>query len=53
MLTPHRPARQLRCNGALIRSHSNPCYVWLAAHAADHGLANLPSEPWHWSVDGT
>lgn len=46
-------AIDLSCNGALIRSHSDPCFVWLAAHAADHGLANLPSEPWHWSVGGT
>lgn len=40
------------CNGALIRNRSNPCFVWLDEHAADYGLANLPSEPWHYSVDG-
>lgn len=28
------------------------CYRWLAANAARFGLKNLPSEPWHWSVDG-
>ena len=21
-------------------------------HASEYGLRNLPSEPWHWSVDG-
>ncbi len=41
------------CNGGSIGSHSNPCYRWLAANAAAFGLRNLPSEPWHWSVDGT
>jgi D-alanyl-D-alanine carboxypeptidase len=40
------------CAGALIRSRTHPCYRWLAAHAADHGLYNLPSEPWHWSTTG-
>jgi hypothetical protein len=41
------------CNGGSIGSHANPCYSWLAANAAAFGLRNLPSEPWHWSVDGT
>jgi probable HAF family extracellular repeat protein len=41
------------CDGELIRSRSGPCYRWLAAHAASYGLYNLPSEAWHWSVDGT
>jgi hypothetical protein len=40
------------CNGTLIRSRTTPCYQWLAAHAANHGLSNLPSEPWHWSTTG-
>lgn len=35
-----------------IRSRSSPCFQWLAANAATYGLRNLPSEPWHWSVDG-
>lgn len=39
-------------NGASINSRSNPAFVWLAAHAADYGFYNLPSEPWHWSVTG-
>jgi probable HAF family extracellular repeat protein len=41
------------CDGLLIRSHSNPCYRWLAAHAAGYGLYNLPSEAWHWSTNGS
>ena len=36
----------------LITSRSNRCYQWLANHAANYGLFNLASEPWHWSVDG-
>ena len=41
------------CNGSLISGHSNPCYRWLSAHAAAYGFYNLPSEAWHWSVNGT
>jgi probable HAF family extracellular repeat protein len=41
------------CDGMLIRSHSNPCYRWLADHAANYGLYNLPSEAWHWSTNGS
>jgi LAS superfamily LD-carboxypeptidase LdcB len=40
-------------NGSLIQSQSNPGFVWLANHAGSYGFYNLPSEPWHWSVDGT
>lgn len=39
-------------NGQLIRSHADPAFQWLAANASRYGLSNLPSEPWHWSVDG-
>jgi probable HAF family extracellular repeat protein len=41
------------CDGLLIRSHSNSCYRWLAAHAAGYGLYNLPSEAWHWSTNAS
>jgi hypothetical protein len=43
------------CTGVLIRSRSNPCYRWLAAHAATYGLYELRSgaEPWHWSTNGS
>ncbi len=27
-------------------------FAWLKEHAADYGFFNLPSEAWHWSVDG-
>jgi septal ring factor EnvC (AmiA/AmiB activator) len=27
-------------------------YDWLKANAANYGLSNLPSEPWHWSTNG-
>ncbi len=46
-------AIDLLYEGRLITSHSNPGYVWLAANAADYGLFNLPSEPWHWSTTGS
>lgn len=39
-------------NGRSIGSHSNAAYKWLAANAASYGFYNLPSEPWHWSVNG-
>ncbi|MBO3083974.1 D-alanyl-D-alanine carboxypeptidase family protein [Cellulomonas fengjieae] len=37
--------------GSVLRAGS-PAFLWLAEHAADYGLENLPGEPWHWSVDG-
>jgi LAS superfamily LD-carboxypeptidase LdcB len=39
-------------NGRSIGSRSSPGYKWLAANAHKYGLYNLPSEPWHWSVNG-
>lgn len=33
-------------------THTTACYTWLAKHAKAYGLANLPSEPWHWSTTG-
>lgn len=38
--------------GGLIKSRSSAGFQWLASHAASYGFYNLPSEPWHWSVDG-
>jgi len=38
--------------GRIISSRSSPAYRWLAANAGRFGLKNLPSEPWHWSVNG-
>lgn len=45
-------AVDLSCDGALIRTRSSRCFTWLAANAPTYGLHNLPSEPWHWSVNG-
>jgi LAS superfamily LD-carboxypeptidase LdcB len=39
-------------NGQTIKSRSSPGFLWLAQNAAKYGLYNLPSEPWHWSVNG-
>ena len=41
------------CNGGGTLGSSSPCFAWLQSNAADYGLYNLPSEPWHWSNDGT
>lgn len=38
--------------GASISTRQSPGYQWLAANAARYGFYNLPSEPWHWSVNG-
>ena len=41
------------CNGGGALSRSSSCFSWLRANAAGYGFYNLPSEPWHWSNDGT
>ena len=40
------------CNGGGAIRHGSSCWNWLAAHADEYGLYNLPSEPWHWSTSG-
>jgi LAS superfamily LD-carboxypeptidase LdcB len=40
------------CGGDSTVRSGDACHDWLRANAADYGLYNLPSEPWHWSVDG-
>ncbi len=37
-----------------ISDRGNPKYIWLnrAENAKAYGLKNLPSEAWHWSVNG-
>jgi LAS superfamily LD-carboxypeptidase LdcB len=45
-------AVDFRHNGSTITSRSNAGFLWLKAHAAEYGFYNLPSEPWHWSVNG-
>ena len=32
--------------------YGSAAYNWLKANAANYGLSNLPSEPWHWSTNG-
>jgi zinc D-Ala-D-Ala carboxypeptidase len=27
-------------------------YRWIVVYAASYGFYNLPSEPWHWSING-
>lgn len=46
-------AMDLQSSGRLISSRSDPAFVWLAANAARFGFYNLPSEPWHWSTNGS
>jgi LAS superfamily LD-carboxypeptidase LdcB len=38
--------------GQTIQSRSHPAFQWLDANAGSYGFHNLPSEPWHWSVNG-
>ncbi|HEX2562296.1 MAG TPA: M15 family metallopeptidase [Acidimicrobiales bacterium] len=45
-------AIDVTCGGGTI-SRGSACFGWLQGHAAGYGLHNLPSEPWHWSVDGS
>lgn len=40
-------------NNGLTIGKGSPVYSWLVANASRYGLKNLPSEPWHWSTDGT
>lgn len=52
-----RPGRSNHEKGLAIdfsncSTRSTKCYQWLSKNAARFGLYNLPSEPWHWSVDG-
>lgn len=52
-----RPGSSMHERGLAIdfddcASRETPCYQWLALHAHRFGFYNLPSEPWHWSVNG-
>ncbi|QHT56169.1 hypothetical protein GXP71_08805 [Cellulomonas sp. H30R-01] len=38
--------------GGGVVQHGTAAYRWLVDHAPAYGLENLPSEAWHWSVDG-
>lgn len=37
------------CDGSIFSSRSNKCYIFLDENTS---LKNLPSEAWHWSIDG-
>lgn len=39
-------------DGKTITSRNSPAFQWLSRNAEKFGLFNLPSEPWHWSVNG-
>lgn len=38
--------------GGRVLTRSSASFRWLSENAADFGFFNLPSEPWHWSVNG-
>ena len=38
-------------DGRLLKTRDDPGFRWLAQHAKRFGLYNLPSEPWHWSIN--
>jgi LAS superfamily LD-carboxypeptidase LdcB len=40
------------CNGVVV-STGDECWDWLQANAVAYGLYNLPTEPWHWSTNGS
>ncbi len=46
-------AIDIQSSGRLITSRSDPAFQWLATNAARYGFYNLPSEPWHWSTNGS
>lgn len=46
-------AIDFRANGRSITSRGSEGFRWLAANAASYGFYNLPSEPWHWSINGS
>ena len=33
-------------------TRSTACYKWLRNNGSKYGFYNLPSEPWHWSING-
>lgn len=38
--------------GGQTLNSSSTGFLWLQEHGPSFGLYNLPSEPWHWSIDG-
>jgi LAS superfamily LD-carboxypeptidase LdcB len=39
-------------SGGSVLTRSSSAFKWLQNNARRFGFYNLPSEPWHWSVDG-
>ena len=39
-------------NGTSVLNARSPEFRWLSENAGTYGFFNLPSEPWHWSIDG-
>lgn len=46
-------AVDMTSGGRTIGDRNSVPFRWLAANASRYGLANLPSEPWHWSITGS
>lgn len=46
-------AIDLSCNGAKFTEAPAACRDWVRANAGRFGIQNLPSEPWHWSSNGS
>jgi hypothetical protein len=40
------------CGGGGTVGYGDECYYWLQSNSEEYGLYNLPSEPWHYSVNG-
>ncbi len=38
--------------GGVAIAAASPEFEWLVGNAERFGFSNLPSEPWHWSIDG-
>ncbi len=45
-------AIDITSGGSTIKSRNSAAFKWLQANASRYGLKNLPSEPWHWSING-
>lgn len=39
-------------SGGKTLTRKSKAFTWMAAHAAEYGFVNLPSEAWHWSITG-
>jgi hypothetical protein len=40
-------------NDGKLLARGDAAFAWMQANAGSFGLRNLPSEPWHWSVNGS